>query len=67
MTTLPPSVSQLSRENVGNLDVSQPYGPPRPVIGMALPFFTGNSVRLTKNEFEVHFKFYLFIGYKSHA
>jgi hypothetical protein len=35
LTTLPPSVSQLSRQ-CGILNISQPYRPPWPVIGIAL-------------------------------
>jgi hypothetical protein len=39
LTTLPPSVSRMSRENVGASDISQPYGPSWPVNRDSFTFF----------------------------
>jgi hypothetical protein len=45
LTTLPPSMSHLSRENVEASTSYKPYGPSLPVTRIALPFLSTFSFK----------------------
>jgi hypothetical protein len=59
MTTLPPSVSPLSRQKCGSLDISQPYGPSWPVTGIAFIMAGGGLLSFSVPK--------LYKSYKNHC
>jgi hypothetical protein len=57
LTTLPPSVTRLSRK-CGNLDGLQPYEPSRPLTGITLPFYIRISENMTISVIFVNYSSY---------